>query len=418
MKATKNHQAMGFFARLLRSRNVIIVSAGEVKHYPLSTRVLIVSSVAFMVAISWVSYTTGSYLAASSIIAEKEHRLAVTSRANRMMEVQYALIKQDLMKLENKSEDMTDMDRFALRQHASTMDAIFSGEATKNVDLDDDKLSGISQSLLQERVDYLEGMVDQLQGDRVGLLADLRDKTQDQISLYQDIIESTGLNMAKLMQRPGSKNKPTVVIELGKADSGSATDALEDAIPEEVPAGKADPAEDFSHQGGPFIPEEIDNFGNEKEALLIDVEHMMKLSGIVGAMPLARPMDTTQITSRFGRRVDPLTKRWATHRGIDFVGKKNRNVLATADGVVVTAGKEGAYGQMIEIEHGYGLATRYAHLGSISVKVGQKVQEGDIIGQQGNSGRSTGSHLHYEVRFMHSALNPTKFIEAGEHVQK
>lgn len=433
LKFLKNKsQPSGFFSRLLRSRNVIIVSAGEVKHYPLSTKVLFASLIGFMAITSWVSYVTGSYLAAASIMAEKDRKIAITSRANRMMEEQYALLKQDLVKLQNTGGDLNEFDQFVVLQQASAMDEIFNGSAAKAADLDDDKnLSSMSESLLKERLEYLEGMVDQLRTDREGLLADLHSKTQDQITLYQDVIEATGLNMAKLTQKkPARSTSPEPIIELGKADDvivddGSESQGHEPEETQDIPTKgmmlmgpSAANTEDFSHQGGPFIPADFNSFTEDKTALMQDVDHMMMLSGVVEALPLARPMGESKITSRFGRRVDPLSKRWATHRGMDFVGTVNRNVLATADGVVTTAGREGAYGLMIEIQHPNKISTRYAHLGHIKVRKGQKVKTGDVIGQQGNSGRSTGSHLHYEVRFMHSALNPSKFIEAGEHVQK
>ena len=101
---------------------------------------------------------------------------------------------------------------------------------------------------------------------------------------------------------------------------------------------------------------------------------------------------------------------------LDLAGSHGTPVLVTADGVVTNAGWENGYGKMVEVRHDFGLVTRYGHLSGIDVKVGQRVSRGDKIGAMGNTGRSTGTHLHYEVRVNGSATNPMTFIKAGTNV--
>ena len=121
-------------------------------------------------------------------------------------------------------------------------------------------------------------------------------------------------------------------------------------------------------------------------------------------------------SSGFGARVDPFTGRYAFHPGIDFAGPWGTAVHATAAGTVIFAGNRGGYGNMVEIDHGMGLHTRYGHLSAISVRVGMKVEKDASIGRVGSTGRSTGPHVHYEVWYDDVVRNPRNFIEAGHHV--
>lgn len=127
--------------------------------------------------------------------------------------------------------------------------------------------------------------------------------------------------------------------------------------------------------------------------------------------PLSMPLKTSfRFTSGFGRRWGRM------HEGLDLAGSFGSPIYATADGVVVHAGWENGYGNMVEIRHPYGLSTRYGHMSAVKVSVGQKVSRGDRIGDMGNTGRSTGTHLHYEVRVGGSAVNPMSFIKAATNV--
>ena len=124
-------------------------------------------------------------------------------------------------------------------------------------------------------------------------------------------------------------------------------------------------------------------------------------------------MTEYKLNSGFGYRRDPLRRRGAVHTGLDFGGPRNAPVQATAPGTVVEAGRSGAYGIMVVIDHGLGIETRYAHLSRALVRVGDKVTAGSRSGPMGRTGRATGPHLHYEIRFDGRALNPRPFLEAG-----
>jgi murein DD-endopeptidase MepM/ murein hydrolase activator NlpD len=125
------------------------------------------------------------------------------------------------------------------------------------------------------------------------------------------------------------------------------------------------------------------------------------------------PVGEVDMSSPFGMRMDPFLGRPAVHTGIDLRGEVGEPVRATATGRVTIAGREGGYGNMVEISHGNSLATRYGHLSEINVKNGQIVRIGEVVGRIGSTGRSTAPHLHYETRVNGEAVDPQKFLRAG-----
>ena len=147
-----------------------------------------------------------------------------------------------------------------------------------------------------------------------------------------------------------------------------------------------------------------------------EVERFGALRRIALRLPLTRPMPGAPITSRFGVRIDPFLGTPAMHTGIDFRAPTGYPARATADGTVTMAGYNGGYGNMVEVDHGNGITTRYGHLSKIEVTVGQVVSKGTVLGRTGSTGRSTGPHLHYEVRVDGDAIDPMKYIKAGSEI--
>jgi murein DD-endopeptidase MepM/ murein hydrolase activator NlpD len=135
------------------------------------------------------------------------------------------------------------------------------------------------------------------------------------------------------------------------------------------------------------------------------------------SVPSDKPVKTAAFTSGYGVRSDPFKGGAAMHAGIDLSGPVGTPIYATADGVVSTAGyNSGGYGNLVKIEHGRGIETRYGHLSTIGVSEGQRVTRGQMIGRMGSTGRSTGSHLHYEVRIDGRAVNPIPFMKSTDYV--
>jgi murein DD-endopeptidase MepM/ murein hydrolase activator NlpD len=204
----------------------------------------------------------------------------------------------------------------------------------------------------------------------------LREWVAGRVSALEGLLERSGLDVEALIERAG----------------------------EELSSG----------QGGPLVPA----LGSPMQAgLAEELERLQRVQTLVAAVPFAAPMATFKLTSGFGVRRDPLARRRALHEGQDFGGPRNAPVLATAPGTVVAAKRAGAYGIMVEIDHGMGIRTRYAHLKKATVRVGQRVEVRQKLGIMGSTGRSTGAHLHYEIRVDGKALDPANFLAAGGELQ-
>lgn len=171
-------------------------------------------------------------------------------------------------------------------------------------------------------------------------------------------------------------------------------------------------------QGGPFIP--ATTGGDHLVGTLVErMERWDGLKAVMQKMPLADPLrNSWDLNSSFGTRNDPINNRTGIHEGIDLGAPHGSPVYATGEGTTVFAGPADRYGLMVEVDHGAGVRTRYAHLSRLKVKPGQKVGRTTVIGLLGNTGRSTGAHLHYEVRVSDSPRDPIKFIRTGHDAPK
>jgi murein DD-endopeptidase MepM/ murein hydrolase activator NlpD len=170
--------------------------------------------------------------------------------------------------------------------------------------------------------------------------------------------------------------------------------------------------------GGPFVPVKLSpNAGAfERQLYRISVTRIQveRLNRTLALVPYRKPViGEVEFTSGFGVRSDPFLGRPAMHTGLDFRAGMGDPVRATANGKVVSSGWAGGYGRMVEIDHGNGLSTRYGHLSEINVKIGDQIRIGQVIGEVGSTGRSTGPHLHYETRIDGEAVDPQKFLRAG-----
>jgi murein DD-endopeptidase MepM/ murein hydrolase activator NlpD len=173
--------------------------------------------------------------------------------------------------------------------------------------------------------------------------------------------------------------------------------------------------------GGPFIPAQVPkdamSFERQLHRIQVTRAQITRLTRTLGAVPVRKPIDgEIDPQSGFGVRIDPFLGTPAMHTGLDLHGETGDPVRATADGTVTTAGWSGGYGRVVDVDHGNGLSTRYGHLSSIAVRVGQSVKTGQIIGKVGSTGRSTGPHLHYETRLKGEAIDPQKFLRAGQRL--
>jgi murein DD-endopeptidase MepM/ murein hydrolase activator NlpD len=232
---------------------------------------------------------------------------------------------------------------------------------------------------LQRQLEHLENELARLRAYRDRARLWLEAWVLDSARALEDLVGETGIDVEELIAR--AADEPV-------AQGGP----LQVAAPDEVGAGAAD------------------------DGITGDIERLALLQRIATTLPLAAPLDRFTITGEFGKRRDPFTRSWAYHAGLDLGAPRGAKVLAPAPGRVIFAGPSGPYGNLVEIDHGMGIVTRYAHLKSVAVAKGEEVALRTPIGVIGSTGRSTSRHLHYEVRIDDKLLDPARFLDAGRQV--
>lgn len=359
------------FAKWFHKRNIIIISERKVKHIPISGHIQFAAMVMLTVGFVWASYSTGSFIAARSAL--KEQGQALRSVTNAHIE--------SSLGVNYKASLIENVDVGPYKRNASTATPIVNTAAAA--------FSGMDKAKLVARIALLEGKVIELKNTNEAIVQRVQEKTAGRLDNLESIVKQTGLNMSELKrQLPAEKKK----------------------------SGHKGDDEDDTGAGGPYIPDENVALTPQARDMLGNLDELAMISRIVNTLPLAEPVANYQEHSGFGHRIDPFNGHMAFHSGLDMAGPAGAKIHATAAGTVVSAGRNGAYGNAIDIDHGFGIITRYGHLSEILVEEGQKVAKNETIGIQGSTGRSTGAHLHYEVRYHDQAMNPKNFLEAGHHV--
>ncbi len=288
-------------------------------------------------------------------------------------------LREEIIALEGQLE--SDLDRRdGLQRQIAALEESLENATQRGDVLQEDKQG------LQTRVAELRQHMTDMRAAQHSIVQRLRDRTELSVDSIERTVAMTGLELDDLLA--------------GIEETGIA-------------------------QGGPFVAGDYSgdfNGDSELETALslldLRLSRWNALQKVMRTLPLSVPLDQYAISSGYGKRKDPINGRTAYHRGLDFRAAMRSPIFATAPGTVTYAGWSGPFGRMVEIDHGHGIRTRYAHLKKILVKSGQAVANREKIGLVGSSGRSTGPHLHYEVRYKGVPLNPMKFLTAGKHVFK
>lgn len=229
--------------------------------------------------------------------------------------------------------------------------------------------------------------VDKLKSEQTSFLSAAEEAAVSRSEEIQGVLRATGVGYARLVDDAANQGGPLVPIDL------SAVLGQE---------GQVDPA-----------------FADRVKQVAARVAEARRLDAIAGATPLNPPLAVEyRETSGYGPRVDPFSRRSAFHAGLDMAAFERAPVVATSPGVVSFAGVRSGYGNCVEIDHGHGFKTRYGHLKDIQVVKGERVAIGQRVGSMGSTGRSTGTHLHYEVWYRGMSYDPIKFLRAGAHVHE
>ena len=308
-----------------------------------------------------------------------ENKLESSNSRHQQIVVARANLKEKLTGIQNEMKSLNNHN-FSLKGNLNS--------ATTDLEsaLSERNFARAQGKKLSSTVTKLENDLETLHKSEKDILVSLTERTKDNIEDIQYVLKRTGIDVAKLLK---------------------ANDGLGKGV----------------GQGGPFIAlkpntEPAQRLKSTLTNLNTHLKQYNELQGLMKRLPIAAPLDYFTISSHYGKRRDPINKRWAVHSGLDFGGAKNTSVYVTAPGKVIFAGRNGKYGKLVVIDHGLGFKTKYGHLNKILVKRGQKVDYRTKIGLMGSTGRSTGTHLHYEILVKGKNQNPWRFIKAGRYVYK
>ncbi|MEM9421242.1 MAG: peptidoglycan DD-metalloendopeptidase family protein [Pseudomonadota bacterium] len=431
------------FGRLFRERQIYHRSDGVVRFVKLSSRSQIALATVLLASLLWVAYASVNAIFKEQIIISKDQE-------RRDQEAAY---RRRLQIAETAYDQVNAMNYIISREFDATItglqgqhDALRS--LVENKSAVDRRIEALSKTLSatgapggrqlkssnrlmidpvgreptprQSRIsalrgEALRGIMDQQIAEGVDddVLSEMRQETAELSARQVVLMASLEEDMRQNIREVTHILSHTGVDLTGLVDSHR-TAALSN--------NAADGTDTFSGQGGPLIPANSAAASTTyyKSAARIEniLDEMVTLQSALGSIPISSPIAVRhRMSSRFGWRWDPIVKnRRAPHKGLDFAGPRNSPIIATAGGRVSFAGTRGGFGRTVEIDHGNGFKTRYAHLNRIKVRAGQRVELHDEIGLMGNTGRSTGTHLHYEVHFRGRQVDPLKFIEAGRYV--
>jgi murein DD-endopeptidase MepM/ murein hydrolase activator NlpD len=417
-------------ARLCARREILVRSRGGVRYVALpgaAQPVLIVGALALA---GWIGWTSASFVNEGRVLAEKNREIAEGRIAYReliedldasrtrfaaiagRLETNHAELKglieqngnlraelralHDKLQVSENARESVGRNGAQLAESLAGLKARIAALETRNAGLvaelreTEGKLFA-SRGIEREDDGDGDGADASLSGRLAGLQASqerlLRKTARDtvaEIARVEHVIADTGLDIATLLGRVG---KPRTEPNAG--------------------------------EGGPYIPLDgarLAGMGAQIARLDDHMDRWRALQKVLHTLPLVAPVDEYWIASPFGKRHDPINGRWSMHTGIDLAGTPGSDVHATAPGVVVFVGWNGAYGKEVKIDHGLGVTTLYAHLSRAYVRIGQKIGYRQKIGRLGSTGRSTGPHVHYEVRLDDTPLDPSNFLKAGNDV--
>lgn len=389
-------------------RQLFLRSEGRVRFVTFGTHTQMAIAFLILIAVSWGAVSTVAYVTRAALLEEKDNHIANISG-------QYKELSGDFSQLESEIEKRARAleQRQKLIEEMAGIEEITTPDAEKIEAKPDPKPEPAhdktSQSLSLSRLlgggaAYASDPTDSLFIDpkarRIALLERLDRLENRQRTTVQTMITNMQGHMDQIDTiLSGTKLKVATLIK--QADH------------------KANTA-----QGGPF---ELDPTmallkGSRDEALfdLLLETHAKAdyVNSLMASLPIGEPAAKYYISSKFGRRKDPFKKVWATHSALDMAGWPGTKIMAAASGTVYHARYRGAYGRMIEIDHGNGFRTRYGHMRKLRVKEGQQVTAGQHIGDMGQTGRSTSTHLHYEVWFNGQVRDPLPYLKAAENVRK
>ena len=376
-----------FYHKLFPARQLLIRQNGEVKHVILAPWLQVSAVAVVLIALGWLTVST----------------LQIYSQTNKISDIEQSqLSKQQQWQLQKKQQqqqyDKQQAQLAELEQKQALLQSMIDSlpESMSNPIEDAATIENIDAK--EQQGDFHEPLVDEKNPDSAQ--ANLLSVEQRFAQLDAHYLQS----FLQIEQQIERRHQAILTMLKGAGLDNALALQLNGQISETA-------------QGGP-----LDLFDESKiptEFLLIadKLLALNNLENLLSELPQTLPAANYYISSSFGLRKDPVNNRHAYHKGVDLAGWHKSEIFAPADGTVLRAGRNGGYGNFIELQHKNGFVTRFGHLNKINVKKGQTVTKNDVIGLMGSTGRSTGTHLHYEVLLNDKHVNPIKITKALSRVR-
>ncbi|MBM3951670.1 MAG: hypothetical protein FJ311_09475 [Rhodospirillales bacterium] len=425
------------YDRVFPERHFIVRTEGRVAHMRVSQHAQLVFALFLIGLASWGGFASFRFLMHTQIVAFKDEQIATARYAYRTLLGEIAEYQKKFNMITREIEEHNVFAVALQEQNALLQKNITSVESQLLATEKEREQMAQAREKLRTQLVQIENNMQSLASRNFTLKGNLHHTEKDlQTALAernQAMFEATNLRrqMRDTENRLASIRETQLesVRQLAERTSGfveSTEKVLQIAGIDANQLLATPDTKKRTGQGGPFIPfkpqaaagDEDDPIASEMETFSHQLARWGALQDAMERVPLAAPLSHYSINSPFGKRKDPLNGMWSAHYGVDLAAPKATPVHAPATGTVKIAGYQDKYGLLVEIDHGYGLRTRYGHLSKVNVKKGDKVTFNQVIGLVGNTGRSTGSHLHYEVLFKDKPKNPMNFIKAGRHVFK
>tara|TARA_R110002096_G_scaffold436056_1_gene666450 strand:- start:1258 stop:2457 length:1200 start_codon:yes stop_codon:yes gene_type:complete len=371
-------------------RQLYFRTNGDVRFVTISQKIQILGSVMLVGFFSWFTVASYNYVYITEIIDEKDVEVAVANRDYEALENQYNQLKNDIQK-----------SAIALEQRQQYIQQVLD---------EDDTVIDTGDSITTDDTDFVDDDFDDSNDNEARNM--IRDEGLDRIYVGLKHIEMQQTKTVKMMT--AAVDSKLTFLKDALESAGLAEEEML-ALASNLPSTKA--------QGGPFIG--IENGLNDEgvdssafDELYNKRSNLADLEMAIAHLPTSTPPEKHYVSSKFGMRRDPLTKKWASHKGLDMAGWHKTPIMAGGPGVVVKAGRNGSFGLFVEIDHGNGFRSKYGHLSQVKVKKGEEVTDNQLIGLMGSTGRSVSTHLHYEIWFNGKPIDPLKVLKAAKDVQK
>ena len=374
------------------NRQMYFRTNGNVRFITVSKNVQIFLCTAFLCFFVWCTFISYNYVYLDEILTAKNDEVKQVKENYQTIEKQYAELQNNIQKSAAALEQRQKYIQQVLEEDGEiispTLPQVNNDDfvAPDYVDVDDNGNDQEARNIFRDgELERLYVDLKRVEMQQNQLVKNMNKEIDQKLAFLSDTLSRAGITQEKMLELAN--------LPLSTAASG-----------------------------GPFIEvNSINNADLDNHAFDSLYNKRASLEDIITALeylPIITPPEKYYVSSKFGMRRDPITKRWSNHKGLDMAGWRNTPINSGGAGIVTRAGRFGAFGLFIEIDHGNGFKTKYGHLSKLKVKQGEKVEANQLIGLMGSTGRSTSTHLHYEIWFHGKSIDPLKVLKAAKDVQK